>query len=193
MAKSDGVSPNAAPGGEGRVIDNPISGERIVIRESGARNGGRLLAFDLFLPAGGHVPARHVHPLQEERFTLLSGRMRFRLGRRTILAGPGQTVVVPAGTAHWFGNAGHEVSLARVEVRPALRLEELFEATEAMGRSGHFPGTRLPRPSDLAVVLLEFRRELAVPNVPAFLVRAVLTLLAWRGRRRLSSRSRDVR
>ena len=124
---------------------------------------------------------------------MLSGRMRFRLGRRTILAVPGQTVVVPAGTAHWFGNAGHEVSLARVEVRPALRMEELFEATEAMGRSGHFPGTRLPRPSDLAVVLIEFRRELAVPNVPAFLVRAVLTPLAWRGRRRLGRRSRDVR
>ncbi len=129
MAKSDRVRPSVAPIGEGRVIDNPISGERIVIRESGAQNGGRLLAFDLFLPAGGHVPARHVHPLQEERFTVLSGRMRFRIGRRTVLASPGQTVVVPAGAAHWFGNAGPEVSRAGVEVRPALRMEELFEAT----------------------------------------------------------------
>lgn len=169
---------------EDRVIDNPISGERIVIRESGAQNGGRLLAFDLFLPPGGHVPARHVHPVQEERFTVVAGRMRFRLGRHTILAGSGDTVLVPAGAAHWFGNAGPQVSHARVEVRPALRTEELFEATEAMGRRGHFPGTRLPRPSDLALVLLEFQRELAVPNVPAFLVRALLSPLAWRGRRR---------
>ena len=60
MAKSDGLSPGEAPGGEGRVIDNPISGEPIVIRESSAQNGGRLLAFDLFRPAGGHVPARHL-------------------------------------------------------------------------------------------------------------------------------------
>src|SRR5439155_2855543 len=50
-----------------RVIDNPISGERIVIRESGEETGGRRLSFDLYLPRGGHVPARHVHPLQEER------------------------------------------------------------------------------------------------------------------------------
>ena len=48
MPSSDGV--------EGRMFDNPISGERIVIRESGAHNGGRLLAFDLFLPPGGHLP-----------------------------------------------------------------------------------------------------------------------------------------
>ena len=61
----------------GRVIDNPISGERIVIRESGVQTGGRLLSFDLFLPPGGHVPARHVHPIQEEQFTVVAGRMRF--------------------------------------------------------------------------------------------------------------------
>ena len=83
----------------GRVIENPISGERIVIRESGAQNGGRLLVFDLYLPPGAHVPARHVHPAQEEQFTVVAGRMRFRLGRRTILARPGDTVLL-AGKGH---------------------------------------------------------------------------------------------
>jgi quercetin dioxygenase-like cupin family protein len=174
-------TPEAAAG---RVIDNPISGERIVIRQSGAQTGGRLLAFDLLLPPGGHVPAAHVHPAQEERFTVVEGRMRFRLRRRTILAGPGETVRVPPGTPHWFGAAGTEAARARVEVRPALRMEELFEMTEALGRVGHLPGTRLPRLSDLALVLLEFQPELAVPNVPAFLVMAVLSPLAWLARRR---------
>jgi len=168
----------------GRVIDNPISGERIVIRQSGAQTGGRLLAFDLFLPPGGHVPAPHVHPVQEERFTVVGGRMRFRLGRRTIVASPGETVLVPPGTPHWFGADGAEAAQARVEVRPALRMEELFETTEAMGRAGHFPGTRLPRLSDLALMLVEYRRELAVPAVPGILVRAALAPLAWLGRRR---------
>jgi len=167
-----------------RVIDNPISGERIVIRRSGAQTGGRLLAFDLYLPPRGHVPAGHVHPEQEERFSVVAGRMRFRLGRRTVVAEAGETVVVPPGTAHWFGNPGPEVSHARVEVRPALRMQELFEMTEAMGRAGRFLGTRLPRPTDLALVLLEFQREVAVPDVPSFLVRLALAPLAWAARRR---------
>lgn len=166
-----------------RVYDNPLSGERIVIRMSGAETGGRLLVFDLFLPPGGHVPAGHVHPVQEERFTVVAGRMCFRLGRTTALARPGDSMVIPAGVAHWFGNAGPDVAHARVEVRPALRMEELFEATEALGASGHLPGTHLPRLSDLAAVLLEFRSELAVPKVPAFLVTAVLGPLAWSRRR----------
>src|SRR3569623_2616746 len=54
-----------ATGLSGHVLENPISGERIVIRESGAQNGGRLLAFALSLPPGGPVPARHVPPAQE--------------------------------------------------------------------------------------------------------------------------------
>lgn len=164
----------------GRLIENPVSGERIVIRRSGASTGGRLLVFDLYLPPGGHVPAGHVHPVQEERFTVVEGRMRFRLaGRRAVVAGPGDTVVVPPRTAHWFGNAGPGEAHARVEVRPALRMEEFFEATEAMARAGHLLGTRLPRPWDLAAVLLEYRREVAVPHVPEVVVRLAAGALAW--------------
>ena len=175
-------------GQQRRVIENPISGERIVVRQTAAETGGELFVFDLFLPPGAHVPARHAHPIQEEQFTVLAGRMRFRLGRRTIDAGPGETVVVPVGKAHWFGNAGTEVSQARVEVRPALRTEEFFEANEAMARAGHFLGTRLPRLSDLARVLLEFEREVSVPNVPPFLVKGLLAPLAWLARRRAGGR-----
>src|SRR5215831_16952422 len=131
---------------EPRVIENPISGERIVIRQSGAETGGRLLSFDLYLPAGAHVPAGHVHPSQEERFTVVAGRMRFRIGRRTILANPGVTATVPPRTVHWFGNAGSGTAHARVEVRPALRMQEFFETQEAMAMEDRFPGTRLPRP-----------------------------------------------
>jgi quercetin dioxygenase-like cupin family protein len=163
---------------EGRVIDNPVSGERIVIRQSNAR----MLAFDLFLRPGGHVPAGHVHPVQEERFTVIAGRMRFRIGGRTILAHPGETVCIPAGTSHWFGNAGTNVAHTLVEVRPALRMEELLQRTGRLGAHG-------PRLPDLALVLLEFQRELAVPNVPAFLVRTVLAPLAWLARRRARASS----
>ena len=64
-----------------------------------------------------------------------------------------------------------EISHAYVEVRPALRLEEAFEHAAVMGRTRRYPGTRLPRLADLALYMLEFRRELAVPDVPALLVK----------------------
>jgi quercetin dioxygenase-like cupin family protein len=169
-----------------RVILNPVSGERIVIRTSGADTGGRLLVLDLYLPPGAHVPARHAHPVQAERFTVLAGRMRFVLGRQPVLATPGDTVLVPPGTPHWFGNAGSDTAHARVEVRPALRTEELLTASAAMAVTGGFFGTHLPRLSDLALLLHEFQRELAVPHVPASVARTVIAPLAWIARRRAS-------
>jgi quercetin dioxygenase-like cupin family protein len=171
-----------------RVIVNPISGERIVVRQSGAETGGALFSFDLYLPPGGHVPAGHVHPVQEERFTVIEGQMRFRLGRRTIVARPGETVIVPPGKAHWFGADGGQAAHAYVEARPALRMEEFFAENEMLSLAGRLGGTRLPRLSDLARILLEFRREVAVPYAPAFLVRVALTPLAWLGRLRAGVR-----
>lgn len=162
----------------GRVIHNPVSGERIVIRRSGIDTGGALLCFDLYLPVGAHVPAGHTHPAQEERFTVVSGRMRFRLGRRRFTANPGDTVVIPPGAAHWFGNAGARVAHAQVEARPALRLEEFFVATEALATRGRFLGTRFPAPSHLAAMLSDFRQEVGVPHVPARLLHALLAPLA---------------
>ena len=184
MSAGWGSPPEAAE----RVIHNPISGERIVIRTSAAETGGQLLIFDLFLPPGGHVPARHAHPVQEERFTVMQGRMRFSFAGKTVLLNPGGSVVVPRGQAHWFGNPGPEPSLARVEVRPALRTQEFFEANEAIAHAGHFLRTRLPRLSDLAAVLLEYQPEVSVPNVPAVLVRRILTPLAWLARHRRRAR-----
>jgi quercetin dioxygenase-like cupin family protein len=167
-----------------RVISNPISGEQIVIHTSGAATNGRLLVFDLFLPPGKQVPSRHTHPIQEERFTILVGTMRFRLGWRSILATPNDTIVIPPGVAHWFGNAGPGVVHARVEVRPALRMEELF-ATAATIEAGshHSIRHRVRQLPAIARLLVEFQREVAVPHLAAWLVQPVLAAIARLDRR----------
>src|SRR5206468_4264993 len=102
--------------------------------------------------------------------------VRFRVAARNILACPGDTLVVRSGTAHWFGNHGQTVAQLRVEVRPALRMEELFAT--AVQRSA--PGTTWwSRLLDLALILLDFQRELAVPILTARLITRLLTPLAW--------------
>jgi hypothetical protein len=58
--------------------------------------------------------------------------MRFRLQRERIVAGPGTVVVVPPGIRHDFANAGDEEALVRVEIRPALKMEQLFETAIAL-------------------------------------------------------------
>jgi quercetin dioxygenase-like cupin family protein len=159
-----------------RVIDNPRSGERIVISQSAAETQGELLAFDVYLQPGAHVPASHSHPRQEERFTVLAGCVRFRLGRSTLRVEPGPSLSVPPGTARWFGNCGPGVARVHVEVRPALRMQELL-AESALRSTPSRPWWS--RIINVALIPLEFQQELGVPHVPAPLLTALLTPLAW--------------
>jgi quercetin dioxygenase-like cupin family protein len=161
------------------AIVNPLSGERIVIRQPAASTGGRLLSWELFLAPGGAVPSRHAHPEQEERFTVVDGRVRFRVGLRSIVVGPGGTVRVPPGTVHHFANAGPGQAHMAVETQPALEMEAMFRAAAALARDQQASGRAVPRPVDLVLFLREFRRELAAPYLPAPLLHLALRPLGW--------------
>ncbi|MDQ6900011.1 MAG: cupin domain-containing protein [Candidatus Dormibacteraeota bacterium] len=158
----------------GKVIQNLHSGERIVLLRTGAETGGRLILFELHLAFGGRVPAGHLHPEQEERFTVLEGRVRFRLERHSIIAAVGETVVVLPGVAHSFANAGAAPARVLVEARPALHMEELLETAAQLGA--------MPGPVELALFLREFEREVRAPILPR-LVAAAARPVAWIGRR----------
>ena len=175
------MSPNLATPG-GHVIENPLSGERITI--GAPRPDGSVLDWELVLAPGGRVPSSHAHPRQEECFTVLAGQMRFRVGRRRVLAGPGDTVRVPPGTVHHFANAGGQPARVAVRTSPALSMRELLETAAAMATEQHAAARRLPRPLDLALFMRDFEREVRAPYLPAALVGAVVRPLAWLARRR---------
>jgi quercetin dioxygenase-like cupin family protein len=168
---------------QGQIIENPVSGERITFRETAADTNGELLVIDLELGPDGHVPGMHVHPSQEERFEVTDGVMRFKMGREKVIATPGDVIVVPPGVRHKFANAGDERAHARVEVRPALRMEELFETTVALAREGRTTRRGLPKPLDLALFVREFEDEVQGAFPPMWVQRATLAPLAWLARK----------
>jgi quercetin dioxygenase-like cupin family protein len=168
----------------GQAIENPVSGERITFRRTAADTDGELLAIDLELSPDGHVPGAHVHPAQEERFEVVSGAMRFRLGREEVIAEAGDTVIVPPGVVHRFENASDGETAAHVEVRPALKMEQLFETTVALAEEGRTLGTGLPKPLELALFVRHFEQEVRAPFPPRPVLRAALAPLAWLARMR---------
>jgi quercetin dioxygenase-like cupin family protein len=177
----------------GHVIENPLSGEQITIRAT-APDTGSVLEWELVLAPGGRVPSSHAHPEQEERFTVLAGQMRFRVGGRRITAGPGQVVRIPPGTVHHFANAGSGPAQVSVQTKPALNMAELLETAAALAQAQHRAARRLPSPLDLALFMRDFEREVRAPYLPAALVRAVTRAASWLARRRgLDARYRRLR
>jgi mannose-6-phosphate isomerase-like protein (cupin superfamily) len=168
----------------GQVLENPVSGERITFHKTRADTDGESLVFELELSPDGHVPGAHVHSTQEERFEVLRGSMKFRKGIRTIVARAGEKVIVPPGVMHRFENAGDGYALARVEVRPALRMEDLLETAVAFAREGRTMSSGMPYPLELALFMREFEAEVKPPLLPRAFVRIVTAPLVWLARRR---------
>jgi quercetin dioxygenase-like cupin family protein len=162
----------------GQTIQNPVSGERIEFLRTAADTNGEVLEFELTLTPDGRVPGAHVHPEQEEAFEVLEGTMKFRLGLRTIVAHAGETVVVPAGRVHKFTNGGDGVARARVQVTPALDMEDLLVTTCELAHEGNVMRSGMPKPLHLALFVSRFRREVRAPFPPAPLVRALMAPLA---------------
>ena len=167
----------------GQTLENPVTGERFTFTHTAASTGGELLAFEFALRPGGAVPIPHVHPIQTERFQMLAGRMRFRVGLRTIITGPGDVIEVAPGVAHWFANAGEHEARLRVEVRPALRMEEMFAEVIAMAKAGRLTRRGMPRNMlDLARLARKYDQEAHAPLLTVGTQRLLLAplLLATR-------------
>jgi quercetin dioxygenase-like cupin family protein len=151
----------------GDKLENPITRERLTFLKTAADTNGELLRIELVFAPGGFVPALHTHPEQEERIEVVSGTPTFRVADLVRTAHSGDVVVIPPGTPHTWRNDGSEESRAVVELRPALRMEAVFEFVAALAARGKLDHRGFPSPLQGAVIAREFRRELAPARDPS--------------------------
>jgi mannose-6-phosphate isomerase-like protein (cupin superfamily) len=160
----------------GDTIENPVTGERLVFRKTSRETDGQAVVIETFVKPNGFVAAAHVHPTQEERFEVLRGSVGFKIGRKRLVAGPGQRITVPAGTPHKFWNAGDDDAHFVCEVRPALQFESLLETMFALATDGKTNRKGMPNPLRLAVIANAHFDTVQLPFPPAMLQRAALAL-----------------
>jgi mannose-6-phosphate isomerase-like protein (cupin superfamily) len=166
----------------GDTLENPITGERIVFRQTSREPNGEAVVIETYVQPDGFVAAAHVHPSQEERFEVLRGAVGFRVGRKKLVAGPGQRLTVPAGTAHRFWNAGDEVAHFVCEIRPALQFESLIETMFSLAAEGKTNKKGMPNPFRLAVIANAHFDTVQLPVVPAWMQKAALSMGAPLGK-----------
>jgi quercetin dioxygenase-like cupin family protein len=163
----------------GQTLENPVTGERFTFTQTAATTNGELLVFDFALRPGGAVPMPHVHPIQTERFEVVAGRVRFRVGLRTRVAEPGDVVEVDPGVMHSFANAGEDEARMRIEVRPALDMEAMFADVISMAQAGRMGRRGLPRsPLQLAALARRYDRVAHAPLLSIGVQRALLAPFA---------------
>jgi len=168
----------------GDELVNPVTGLRTVFRKTAQETSGELLQVDWIGEPGWTTGPDHVHPLQEERFEVLSGRLGLRVEGMERVLEEGEALTAPAGAAHAAWNAdGEDKVHALVDFRRALRTETAFEALAGLARDGKTNGAGAPKdPLMLALVLREFEEEIYFVKPPLFVQRVVfgaLAKIAW--------------
>jgi quercetin dioxygenase-like cupin family protein len=148
-----------------------------------AREGDDLIIDTRVEPGGGPPP--HVHPGGDEIFTIEEGTVRFLVGRRKVMANPGDELVVPRGTRHAFKNVGSGEAVFRAVVRPELtgKGEQFFRETAAAAQQGMYTRRGIPtglRAAAHMMGILERYQDFVLISNPPPAVQRLLFPLARR-------------
>ena len=166
----------------GEVYENPVTGERAVVRVGTEESGGELLVNDLYVRPGGAVMGEHVHPNIEESFTVVRGRLGYRLDGREGVAKPGERLHVPRDTAHDWWNAGEEEAHVIVEISPAARLEEMILNAFGLAQEGKTDAKGKPHLLQLVLFAREYEDVVVFtkpPRVVQKILFGALAPVAW--------------
>lgn len=158
------------------TVESPQMGMSYAFEET----GGDVVRFEWRIHPGAPEVPLHVHPRQEERLEVISGRIRSRSGGVERLLGPGESVVSPPGEAHTAGVADSGEAVVMAELRPALRYREFLEAIATLDRDGRIDARGRGSLRAIARRARPHEAEFFQTGVPVAVQRAVMRLLAGR-------------
>ena len=165
-------------GGRFRPFFNPATSEWIEFTAVAKDSEEDFVRFNWRSMPGGAI-TEHLHPHQEERFTIIAGEARFTLNGQERVVGPGETITVPVGVRHSESNPGSVEIEGTVELRPALHSKEMHEAFGGLAADGKTTPRGAPKnPLQLGATLWHFRHESRVTSPPIWVQNLILPPLS---------------
>jgi quercetin dioxygenase-like cupin family protein len=161
------------------VTRDPVHRARYAFRPEGEN-----LWVECWIEPGGGLP-EHRHPRQEERWSVIEGRIKLKLGgvERTIGPEDGEQLVTP-GTKHALASTGEGEAHLRCHVAPARELQAFLEDSAAAAREGLFLRGGIPRSLRgarwAANFLARHREDVVMSFPPQFVQSALIAVFSAR-------------
>ena len=166
----------------GDAMENPVSGQHLVIQKTSQDTGGELLEVEsVYTKPIPSRPPTHYHPRQEERFEVLAGKLDVLVDGQERTLEEGEILILPAGVPHemWSAEAGTRVNW---QTRPALKTEAFFETVWGLAKDSKVNGKGVSNLLRVALIAREYEDEFRLASPPWAVQRVLFGLLAPVGR-----------
>lgn len=131
LAVPDGVDPD-----DPEYVENPVTGERFRFHTRPAEPDTDPLELELWASPEMSPLAEHVHPRQDETFTVHAGKVEVSRGGQASSYREGSEVTITAGTPHTWANAGDSRLHMTVRFQPGLQTEAFLRDLATLARRG---------------------------------------------------------
>ena len=162
----------------GQVLENPATGERVVILTDPESHPERVLVAHLIVAPGGRVATEHFHPTLTERFHVIRGQVGFLIDGEERVLGAGDHATVEPNVPHDWWQVGAEPAEVVVEVAPGDAFVEMVGTLFGLARDGKVNRRGLPGLLQLAVTANTYRDVMVITSPPPWIQRPLFLLFA---------------
>jgi mannose-6-phosphate isomerase-like protein (cupin superfamily) len=120
----------------GTELVNPKAGTCTRFLATAESTGGAYVEVEATYPPHSAKPPLHLHPAQDEHFTVVSGQLDVVRGDEEFTVKAGDAFDVPRGVPHQMWASGDDGAVLLWRTTPALRTGEMFCALWEVARDG---------------------------------------------------------
>ncbi|MFI5152899.1 MAG: cupin domain-containing protein [Chitinophagales bacterium] len=154
-----------------RSIKLNSTGETIDFVKTGRETQGAYAEIICTVPARQKGPPLHIHPLQDESFEVIAGRIELLVAGEKKLLDQGQHFVAAAGSSHSFSNPCDSEIKFKATYRPALNID--YFLVQSFERLNIHPDIKRPGFQlmvDFDYILKQIHGQFAFTRLPSLLL-----------------------
>ena len=160
------------------TIVNPVTGDRLTVLYPSRESQGNYTKIRFDLPPGAKGSPLHYHTKMDETFTVLEGCLEMEVGKKghQRLLLPGESVKIPAGMHHSFGNTSNDWVTFTTENRPADGFEKFIRGLYGLAIDGKVYSEGMPTNLLQLAILLKLADTFPV-GIPKIVFRLAIDIL----------------
>jgi quercetin dioxygenase-like cupin family protein len=154
-----------------KTIKLKASGETITFIKTGKDTDGAFTEVICTLPAGQKGPPRHIHPLQDEDFGVIEGKLELSADGKQIILEQGQNFNVTANTAHTFFNPCDTEIKFRAIYKPSLNIDYfLVQSFDVLNKLSNPKKPNLQTIVDFDYIINQIPGQFLLVGLPTFVL-----------------------